>query len=44
MMFQKAQYWPRMVERIPAEARKHLRHSARVELASPTLIEGHLQP
>jgi Catalytic LigB subunit of aromatic ring-opening dioxygenase len=43
MMFQKAQYWPRMVERIPAEAREHLPHSARVELASPTLIEGHLQ-
>ena len=43
MMFQKAQYWPRMVERIPAEAREHLPHSARVELASPTIIEGHLQ-
>ena len=43
MMFQKAQYWPRMVERIPAEAREHLPHSARVELASPSIIEGHLQ-
>jgi len=29
MMFQKAQYWPRVVDRIPAEARQHLPHSAR---------------
>jgi protocatechuate 4,5-dioxygenase beta chain len=43
MMFQKAQYWPRMVERIPPEAREHLPHSARVELASPTAIEGYVQ-
>ncbi len=28
MMFQKAQHWPRMVERIPVEAREHLPHSA----------------
>ena len=43
MMFQKAQYWPRMVERIPAEAREHLPHSARVELATPAIIDGHIQ-
>jgi len=43
MMFQKAQYWPRMVERIPAEAREHLPHSARVEVATPAIIEGHIQ-
>jgi hypothetical protein len=29
MMFQKAQYWPRMLERIPPEAREHLPRSAR---------------
>src|SRR5215470_17476360 len=40
MMFQKAQYWPRMVERIPAEAREHLPHSARVEIATPAMIGG----
>jgi protocatechuate 4,5-dioxygenase beta chain len=43
MMFQKAQYWPRVVERIPAEAREHLPHSARVEIATPAIIEGHIQ-
>jgi Holliday junction resolvasome RuvABC endonuclease subunit len=43
MMFQKAQYWPRMVERIPAEAREHLPHRARVEIATPAIIEGHIQ-
>lgn len=43
MMFQKAQFWPRVVERIPAEAREHLPHSARVEIATPAIIEGHIQ-
>src|SRR5262245_64821059 len=43
MMFQKAQYWPRMVERIPAEAREHLPHSARVELATPAVIDEYIQ-
>ena len=43
MMFQKAQYWPRMLDRIPAEAREHLPSSARKELASPALIESHIQ-
>jgi hypothetical protein len=43
MMFQKAQYWPRMIDRIPAEAREHLPHSARVELATPAVIDGHIQ-
>ena len=43
MMFQKAQYWPRMLERIPAQAREHLPHSARVELASPGVVEGYIQ-
>jgi protocatechuate 4,5-dioxygenase beta chain len=43
MMFQKTQYWPCMVERIPPEAREHLPHSARVELATPAIIEGHIQ-
>ena len=43
MMFQKAQYWPRMLDRIPAQAREHLPHSARVELASPAVIEGYIQ-
>ena len=43
MMFQKAHYWPRVVERIPAEAREHLPHSARVEIATPAIIEGHIQ-
>jgi hypothetical protein len=43
MMFQKAQYWPRVVERIPPEAREHLPKSARVEIATPSIIEGHIQ-
>jgi protocatechuate 4,5-dioxygenase beta chain len=43
MMFQKAQYWPKVLERIPAEAREHLPHSARVEIATPALIEAHIQ-
>ena len=43
MMFQKAEYWPRMVERIPEEARQHLPNSARVELATPSIIDGHIQ-
>ena len=43
MMFQKAQFWPRMLDRIPAEARENLPTSARAELASPVLIEGHIQ-
>jgi hypothetical protein len=43
MMFQKASAWPRMLERIPAEAREHLPHSARVETASPAIVEGHIQ-
>jgi hypothetical protein len=43
MMFQKAQYWPRVVDRIPAVAREHLPSSARAELASPALIEGYIQ-
>src|SRR5438552_17431062 len=43
MMFQKAQYWPRVLERIPAEAREHLPHSARVEIATPAIIDGHIQ-
>jgi protocatechuate 4,5-dioxygenase beta chain len=43
MMFQKAQYWPRMVERIPAEAREHLPKSARVELATPAIVDGYIQ-
>ena len=43
MMFQKAQYWPRMIERIPAEAREHLPKTARVELATPSIVDGHIQ-
>ena len=43
MMFQKAQYWPRMLDRIPPEARQHLPHSARVELATPAIIEDYIQ-
>ena len=43
MMFQKAQYWPRVLERIPAEAREHLPHSARVEIATPAIIDRHIQ-
>jgi protocatechuate 4,5-dioxygenase beta chain len=43
MMFQKAQYWPRMLERIPPAAREQLPTSARVELGSPTVIEGYIQ-
>ena len=42
MMFQKAQYWPRVVERIPREAREHLPSSARVEIATPSIVEGHI--
>ena len=43
MMFLKAQYWPRVIERIPAEAREHLPHSARVEIATPAIIDWHIQ-
>ena len=43
MMFQKAQYWPRVVERIPAEAREHLPVSARTEIATPAIIDGHIR-
>jgi hypothetical protein len=43
MMFQKAQYWPRVMERIPAEAREHIPHSMRVEVATPSIVEGHIQ-
>jgi hypothetical protein len=43
MMFQKAQYWPRMLDRIPAEAREHLPHTARVELATPAIIDDYIQ-
>jgi protocatechuate 4,5-dioxygenase beta chain len=43
MMFQKAQSWPRVLERIPAEAREHLPHSARVEIATPAIIEAYIQ-
>ena len=42
MMFQKAQYWPRVVERIPPVAREHLPVSARAEIATPAIIEGHI--
>jgi len=43
MMFQKAQYWPRVLDRIPAEAREQLPKSARVEMATPSIIESHIQ-
>jgi protocatechuate 4,5-dioxygenase beta chain len=43
MMFQKAAYWPRVVERIPAEAREQLPKSARVEIATPSIIDGHIR-
>jgi catalytic LigB subunit of aromatic ring-opening dioxygenase len=43
MMFQKAQYWPRVVERIPPEAREQLPKSARTEIATPAIIEGNIQ-
>ena len=43
MMFQKAQDWPRVVERIPAEAREQLPRSARVEIATPAIIEEHIR-
>jgi protocatechuate 4,5-dioxygenase beta chain len=43
MMFQKAQYWPRVVGRIPAEAREQLPRSAREEIASPAIIEANIQ-
>jgi len=43
MMFQKAPYWPRVMERIPAEAREQLPKSARVEIATPAVVEGHIQ-
>ena len=43
MMFQKAQFWPRVLERIPAVAREHLPTSARAEIATPTLIEEYIR-
>ena len=43
MMFQKAQYWPRVVGRIPAEAREQLPRSAREEIATPAIIDANIQ-
>jgi protocatechuate 4,5-dioxygenase beta chain len=39
MMFQKAQHWPRVMERLPREAREQLPRAARDEIATPTIIE-----
>jgi protocatechuate 4,5-dioxygenase beta chain len=39
MMFQKAQYWPRVMERLQREAREQLPRSAREEIATPAIIE-----
>src|SRR2546422_11570760 len=43
MMFQKAQYWPKVIDRIPAVAREQLPKSARIEIATPSIIESHIQ-
>src|SRR5258708_33981486 len=43
MMLQTAQYWTKVVDRIPKVAREHLPQSARVEIATPSIIEGHIQ-
>jgi protocatechuate 4,5-dioxygenase beta chain len=43
MMFQKAQFWPRVAERVPREALEHLPHSMRVEMATPAIVEGHIK-
>src|SRR5438552_12470675 len=43
MMFQKAEYWPRVVERIPKEAREQLPRTAREEIATPAIIDGKIQ-
>src|SRR3989442_10736537 len=39
MMFQKAQYWPRVLERIPAEARGDPPQRTPVEDATPGIID-----
>ena len=39
MMFQKAQYWPRVMERLQREAREQLPRSAREEIATPAIID-----
>ena len=39
MMFQKAQYWPRVMERLNREAREQLPKSAREEIATPAIID-----
>lgn len=43
MMFQKAQYWPRVMERLQREAREQLPRSAREEIATPAIIDGKIQ-
>jgi protocatechuate 4,5-dioxygenase beta chain len=43
MMFQKAQYWPKVVDRIPPEARVHMPKNMREEVATPAIIESKIQ-
>ena len=43
MMFQKAQYWPRVMERLQREAREQLPRSAREEIATPAIIDEKIQ-
>jgi Catalytic LigB subunit of aromatic ring-opening dioxygenase len=43
MMFQKAQYWPRVMERLNREAREQLPKSAREEIATPAIIDEKVQ-
>src|SRR4029079_19837818 len=41
--FNRPRYCPKVVDRIPKVAREHLPQSARVEIATPSIIEGHIQ-
>src|SRR5437016_1697934 len=43
MMFQKAQYWPRVMERLQREAREQLPRSTREEIATPAIIDEKVQ-
>jgi Catalytic LigB subunit of aromatic ring-opening dioxygenase len=43
MMFQKAQYWPRVMERLQREAREQLPRSAREEIATPAIIDDKIR-
>jgi len=43
MMFQTREYWPRSFDRLPPETRDSLPHSAKVEAATPAIMDGYIR-